>query len=351
LSDADPIVVCASDDGYALPLAVAIHSAARHLDPGRRLRVFLLDAGLSPPVERRLRRAWRDAPLDLEIVRPDLAAIRALAVPAYPSAGVYLRLLTPELLPEDVERAIYLDSDVVVCADLARLWESDLGGRPLGAIQDASIPFFDAERALPDLEAVREILWSVRGVANWEELGLDPCSPYLNSGVLLMDLAAWRREASARRLLDCLREQRAHAGMPDQYVLNVVFAGRWQALDLRWNAPPALFAHRAPGGSPFDAATLSRARAEPWIVHYVGALKPWSWDGHVAWRERFQTELAQTPWPVWARGRWTLRPWLWRRWRRYSRPWRRAAGRLGKTLGRLPRSARGRAAALLRRGS
>lgn len=350
MSAADPIVVCSTDDGYALPLAVAIHSAARHLETGRRLRVFLLDAGLSPSVERRLLRAWRDVRVDAEVLRPDLSAVRGVAVPGYPSPGVYLRLLAPELLPDDVDRALYLDSDLVVLGDLARLWDTELGDHPLGAIQDQAIPFLDSERALPDVDPLREILWSVRGVANWEELALDPCGPYLNSGVLLMDVASWRREGISRRLLDCLREQREHAGMPDQYVLNVVFAGRWLPLDMRWNASPSLLAHRAPERSPFDAETLDRVRGGPWIIHYVGALKPWTWDGHVGWRDAFRAELAETPWPAWARGRWTLRPWLWRRWRRYSRPWRRAVAGLGTRLRRIRRSVRGKAARLLPRG-
>ncbi|GAG40908.1 unnamed protein product, partial [marine sediment metagenome] len=248
-----------------------------------------------------LLRAWRDARVDVEVLRPDLSAVRALAVPRFPSPGVYLRLLAPELLPLGVERALYLDSDIVVLGDLGRLWDTDLGEHPLAAIQDQSIPFLDSERALPDVDALRGLLWSVRGVANWEELGLDPRGPYLNSGVLLMDIDTWRREGSAGRLLECLREQRAHAGMPDQYVLNVVFAGRWLPLDMRWNASPGLLAHHAPERSPFDAETLDRVRGGPWIIHYVGALKPWTWDGRVGWREAFRAELAETPWPAWAR--------------------------------------------------
>jgi len=67
--------------------------------------------------------------------------------------------------------------------------------------------------------------------------------------------------------------------------------------------------------SPFDAETLLRVREDPWIVHYVGYAKPWSWDSPTAWKELWQRERDTTGWPPWDRTRWTLWPWL-----RWSRP-------------------------------
>ena len=50
----DPIVALAADEAYALPLSVVVGSALARLDPARRLRLFVLDAGLARPTRARL---------------------------------------------------------------------------------------------------------------------------------------------------------------------------------------------------------------------------------------------------------------------------------------------------------
>lgn len=46
---------------------------------------------------------------------------------------VFARYLIPSLLPENVERVIYLDQDVLVQKDLAELWDVDMEGHPIAA--------------------------------------------------------------------------------------------------------------------------------------------------------------------------------------------------------------------------
>ena len=41
----------------------------------------------------------------------------------------YARIYLAEILPEEVQRVIYLDSDLVVVDDVAELWGVDLGGK------------------------------------------------------------------------------------------------------------------------------------------------------------------------------------------------------------------------------
>ena len=42
------VIVSAGDDRFAMPLAVALSSALRHLDPHRDALVFILDDGIDP---------------------------------------------------------------------------------------------------------------------------------------------------------------------------------------------------------------------------------------------------------------------------------------------------------------
>jgi lipopolysaccharide biosynthesis glycosyltransferase len=350
VSPRDPVVVCSPDEEYALGLAVAIHSVLENLDPARRLRLFLLDGGVSRPTRRLLLRSWDPTRVAITWVEPDLERIRAIAVETYPSPSVYLRLFAPELLPASVDKVIYLDSDLVVLADLSELWDREFEGNLLLAVQDTGLPFIDAERALPNYAACASFLWGSRPIGNYDAHGIDSKSKYFNSGVLVIDLEGWRREGISEHFLACLHENREYAKLPDQYVLNTVLAGRWGELDLRWNVAPAIFHYPSAAQSPFGEAEYERAIADPCIVHYVGVQKPWRRDWQPAWQEHFQRYLEGTGWPRWRRLRWTV--WPWARDRALKRAGRVAkrGRRTAKSVARAGRRLRGWASARIRPG-
>ena len=263
-SSKDPVIACTPNGDYALGAAVTLHSAARNLDPARRLRVFLVDGGLGPWTRRQLLRSLDPARIDLTHVRPEVELLR-------------------DLPDQDYQRSVnyYLDADLAIHGDLGEIWDLDLDGNLALGVQDVGCPFIDAERALPDFETHAPHLWSVRGVENWEELGLDPAAKYFNAGLLVLDLAGWRREGMTDRMLRCLRENHAYAGLADQYALNVCLAGRFGELDLSWNVPLAIHRYPSPEASPFDAETVRGAIESPNVVHYTGfanayQVRPWA---------------------------------------------------------------------------
>ena len=94
------------------------------------------------------------------------------------SKAAYLRLLIPELLPVDCQKAIYFDTDLVVLDDVQQLWEYPLSGKPVGAVPDLGIL---SSRRMQRQKA--------------ETIGLQQGEPYFNSGVMVLDMAAWRRES------------------------------------------------------------------------------------------------------------------------------------------------------------
>ncbi len=335
-SPKDPIVACTPNDAYALGAAVTLHSAARNLDPSRRLRVYLVDGGLRPWTRWQLRRSFDPARVDLTVVRPQLAQLRDLPIEDYQRTVIYLRLLLPALLPESVEKVIYLDADLAIHGDLAEVWDRDLGGNLALGVQDVGYPYVDAERALANFEACAPNLWGVRGVENWAELGLDPTAIYHNAGLLVLALAGWRRAGMSGQLPRCLRENRAHAALADQYALNVCLAGRFGELPLHWNVPLAIHRFATAEASPFDPETLRDAIEKPRVVHYTGFAKPWLHGArgvYHPWRESFQRYLDELDWPAWFQLRWTLLPVLEERARKRGK-------RIGKAVARAARRLR-----------
>jgi lipopolysaccharide biosynthesis glycosyltransferase len=295
----DPAVVLAADESFALPLAVTVRSALESLSPGRKLNLYVLDGGLSNATKQRLVRSWPEGRYHVSWLRVDASVLAHVPTSGHVNLVSYFRILMPWLLPVELERVIYLDADLIVRADLAQLWDCQLTDRLCLAAQDCAAPYIDASAALVNYDRCGPHLGSPRPVANFRQLGLDPLAPYFNAGVLLVDLAGWRAADLPTQMLACLKQNHEHVLWWDQYALNVVLAGRWGALDTRWNQGSNIYAYPGWSHSPFDRQTFERLRDEPHIVHFTTRYKPWKVSCLHPLRRLFFQYVDRTDWAGW----------------------------------------------------
>jgi lipopolysaccharide biosynthesis glycosyltransferase len=295
----DPIVVLAADDNFAMPLAATVRSALENLSPERTLQLYVLDGGLSDATKERLIRSWPAGRFQIAWVDVDPSVLALAPISGHANRVNYYRILTPWLLPTDIQRIIYLDADLIVHADLSLLWQSDMQDQLCMAVQDCAAPYFDSQAAPANFERCGPYLGSATPVANFRALGLDPQAAYFNSGVLLIDLAAWRDADIPRQMLDCLEKNREHVRWWDQYALNVVLAGQWAPLDLRWNQGSHVYVYPNSSCSPFDHETYEGLRDNPYIVHFTTRYKPWRASCLHPRRKEFYHYLDRTDWAGW----------------------------------------------------
>ena len=137
----EPIVLCAADDHYVKPLAVTLRSAATSLKDGSHLHVVLLDGGISEASFTALEQTLEWLPITVNVLTIDPAEIQDLGTSHHITHTAYFRLLAGRLLPEEIEKVIYLDSDVLVADDLTELWELDLEGQYCLAAPDIACPY------------------------------------------------------------------------------------------------------------------------------------------------------------------------------------------------------------------
>jgi len=172
------------------------------------------------------------------------------------SPVIYARLLLDSLLPGDVERLVYLDSDVLVRAPIESLLATGLEGRGIGAVLD---PHRHMQMLGRDLRANADVF--------------DYNFPYFNSGVLLIDRALYAAVDMPQRALDMEKAGLLTRLQYDQAALNLAFRDNWQPLDWRWNVIGAEPAHEA---------------LEPFIIHYTGPRKPWGALPGAAYRRHYR---------------------------------------------------------------
>lgn len=303
LPEPDITVVLAADARFALPLAVAVQSLIDNLGPGRRLRLFLIDGGLSEESRRRMARAWGSESVEVQWIDFDGSRLGGLTVSEHVTCLTYSRLFLPDLLPQTVERVLYLDCDLIVEKDIGRLWDTPLGNRLCLAVQDVAAPYVDLLRAIPAASVLAPYVAATTPIRNYRDLKIPPDAKYFNGGVLSIDLAGWRDGGLTAKFLDCLQEHAQHVLWWDQYALNVVLADAWGELDMSWNVQSQLFEQPVVSQSLFGEETCRQARANPGIVHFNTPRKPWQFGNRHPLRDRFFHYLDRT-----CRAGWRPRP-------------------------------------------
>lgn len=190
--------------------------------------------------------------------------------------SAWARIFIPEIMPT-VKRALYLDIDMLVCADCSELFTMDMKGAALGAVYERISHDFNKPFGIPE-----------------EYPG------YFNSGTLLMDLEVFRKDNIARKLLNFAKEHREHLEYPDQDALNGVLYDSVIRLHPRWNwndiATRRVLNHNEHCTKLIRGATLKEvveASYYPGIVHFCGRFKPWKYNYHIM-RDRYEEALRKS---------------------------------------------------------
>jgi hypothetical protein len=233
-------VVFACDGNYARYALFAASQIARlHPDRDFDICICAMEETLAP-AQGLERHGFRYCRIGTE------GLFRGLNLDARRTEAAYLRLALPGAFAGDYDRLLYLDSDIFVQGgDFAGLMALDLGPRPVAAVRD------NTQWRTPK-----------RRPEQFRRLGL-PTARYFNSGLLLIDVAAFER---GRLLQRCLDFARAHEGRMighDQNLLNCVLQGDWAELSPLWNWQYT-WASRL-----FEALEVAN------VVHFIGATKPW----------------------------------------------------------------------------
>lgn len=169
---------------------------------------------------------------------------------------MYYRLLSPLILPRQVERVLYLDPDMLIINPLRPLWEQNLGGNVFAAASHTGLT-----------EMANEI----------NQRRLDTEHEYFNSGVMLIDLKAARDLVTAEDVFRCVSEHEKELILPDQDVFNMLYGKQTLPVeDVLWNYDVRNYAKyliRSSGSHDLNWVMDNTA-----VLHFCGKNKPWHAD-------------------------------------------------------------------------
>jgi len=257
------------DGSYSQHLAVTLVSLLEN-NPANRFDILVVTLNMAEADRDRIRELV--APFGNAVLRfePfDIGRFRHFRTDGHISHATYLRIFIPEMLPDSVDKVLYLDCDIVVRRDIAPLWDSHIGDNVLGAVSN---PFF-----------VRH-----------HDLDMPADASYFNAGVLLMNLKRWRELDGTARLIRFIEAHHDHLWAHDQDALNAVFCGGFLELAPAWNFQTSML-WCEPDGLNLEYSEFRRLLSDPAIVHYTTPSKPWHFSNTHPYKATYYEYLAKTP--------------------------------------------------------
>ncbi|XP_047316637.1 probable galacturonosyltransferase-like 7 [Impatiens glandulifera] len=170
----------------------------------------------------------------------------------------YARNYLADLLEPCVDRVIYLDSDLIVVDDIAKLWRTKLAGKTIGAPEYCHANFTKYFTAR---------FWSDKRFSGTFS-GRNPC--YFNTGVMVIDLYKWRRFGYTKKIekwMDIQKNERIYElGSLPPFLL--VLAGHVAPIEHRWN-------QHGLGGDNVRGSCRDLHPGAVSLLHWSGSGKPW----------------------------------------------------------------------------
>lgn len=249
----EPIAILTTLDQNYLPQLQVLLTSLQINNPSESVTLYLLHSGIPEEALAGVGRQCSAYGYAFVPIRVEDALFQDAPVTRQYPKEMYYRLLAPQLLPRQLERVLYLDPDILIINPIRPLWETDLRGNLFGAAAHTG---------------KTELANSVN------QLRLGTQRDYYNSGVLLMDLDAGRREIRPQALFDYVEKHRKELILPDQDLLNGLFS--WRVLELEdvlWNYDARNYSnYLLRSGGVCDLRWVMEHTA---ILHFCGKEKPW----------------------------------------------------------------------------
>ncbi len=244
------IVFCC-DDVYSTQLKIAAYSLLSNTK--QLVGLYIIDCGISEERKQSifaLREKFSNL-VDIQFNCPEkIQCFEEFPISLNFSCAIFYRLMIPQSFPE-LERAIYLDCDVIVDADIFELWQTDLRNCSFGALNAEGNFFLSA-----DVESRKR------------KVGIPLTRTYINSGVLLIDIKKFLSDHVLDRVIAVLKTHKKPLACPEQDAMNIcIKEEEYYPIDPKFNFTP--FANLA--------KSLLKKGLQPVIIHFSCG-KPWCFN-------------------------------------------------------------------------
>lgn len=279
-------VMYATDKNYAPICGVSLYSLLKN-NSQEHINVYIFEKDLGEEKDKFLSLSSK---FDASITFIDVAEIeqicKEIGIPPFRGGYMaYARLFADRYVGK--QQVLYLDCDTLVVGELTELWNTKLFGKPAAAVLDC-----------------------IHSYAN-RFIGKNDQDNYINSGVILIDYAAWENHNCTKRIENSLNkiDIKKTATFGDQDILNHAIGNDFYVLSPRYNAMyitryfsarKNLIVLSKDERSYYSVEDIEHAQKKKCIIHFSGRdiLRPW-FDGCILSESEiklWESFLKESPW-------------------------------------------------------
>lgn len=267
-------IVCIADETYAQHTAVMLTSLF-YQNPKKLFRIFLMTNTISENTKKKLKHVVNGHGelffLEDDYINSRISTLKSQTSTKSWNPIMYLKLLIPQKLPIKVDRFLFLDVDMIINHDIDELYNTDLESYVLAACDDYKYQQTHRNR-----------------------LGLREVDKYVNSGVMVVDLKAWRKKEEQSPMIHFLEGYKEILNN-DQDGFALYFRGEIKLLPNKWNVTTFYF-EQVPRILDKYLPEVNELRYHPFIIHFCEPIKPWFADCKHPYRHLYRKFLKLTPW-------------------------------------------------------
>ena len=269
-------IVCNIDENYVEYCGVMLSSLFVH-NPQEAFKIHAINSNVTLSQKKRLSEFCQKFNTEIRFYDVDFSSIKDFTIKSkdHLSLAAYLRLFMGELLPNTIDKVLYLDCDLMVVSSIKELWETNIDSMALAAVEER--PPFDTNSP--------------------SSLGYPVEYSYFNSGVMLINLKNWREKKLLEHCKKFIANNYNIIRLHDQDVLNALLYQQRIFLPIRWNIMD-FFLFTKPLIQPRRIADLHTAIDHPAIIHFTGKRKPWLHSCDSPYRNQYLALARQYQWNV-----------------------------------------------------
>lgn len=275
-------VVYASDDKFAEIMGVSILSLFENNKDLEKINVYIFDGNIDGENKERLKSLACSYNRAMEFISmQEIKSELSRFVQDRGSEAQFARLFVSCLLPEDCERCLYLDCDTLIRHSLRSFYETDFEENIVCGVMDCI------------------------SKQHRRKLGIGEKDIYINSGVMLIDLNAWRKNCIEYKIIEIVKSFNGRIPYADQGLINLALRGKIKTEHPRYNCTllysifsfSELQIYRCPSVC-LSRSKIEEAKRDPSIIHFCSLFcisRPWC-KGNGPFFEEWLNYKRKSPW-------------------------------------------------------
>lgn len=281
-------IIYHSSDGFGCVTATSIVSLLSNNQDVDDIHILLIEKEMTDKTKERIQDIIDEYHRSIEFINmPNWADKLGISLQSCKSGWLgfgYNRLFVTDLVPENIDRVLYLDSDTIIEQNLSPLWNIDFEDCYLAGVDDCLSQRYN------------------------KIVEISETATYCNAGVLMLNLKKWREDHLKQKFIDYIVERNGYFVFNEQTIINSVCPNKIKVLPCSFNTTTLvntfeyseLIRLRAPRAYSYCKEEYYAARKKPVIIHYTGCFyverRPWIANSDHPLAAEFDKYYKMTSW-------------------------------------------------------